>query len=312
VRGSRIAYLATHPIQYQAPLLRKIADAPDLSLHVFFRSIFSAESHFDSGFARDIHWDVPLLNGYPYSVLKVIGKQNPQNFWRPINWGLAKELRRGKFTAFWVHGYSSWLSLYSLAIAKSLGLRTLLSGDSWLSDPGISSAKRLYKLGLFSYLMRYCDAFMAAGTRTREYYLSLGVPPERIFHFPNSVDNAFFRRRSHLSSKSKLAFKRMLGIPTSRPVVLYAGKLTEGKRVGDLIAAYNLVTRTSDPSDLPSLVIVGDGPDKQRLASLAGTLRRGSVKLVGFGNQSQMPSYYSISDVLVLPSARESWGLVVN
>ena len=33
---TRLAYLVTHPIQYQAPLLRTIAAEPDLDLQVFF------------------------------------------------------------------------------------------------------------------------------------------------------------------------------------------------------------------------------------------------------------------------------------
>src|SRR5262249_13369982 len=37
-----------------------------------------------------------------------------------------------------------------------------------------------------------------------------------------------------------------------------------------------------------------------------------SIKFVGFRNQREMPSYYSVCDVFVLPSAHESWGLVVN
>ena len=36
------------------------------------------------------------------------------------------------------------------------------------------------------------------------------------------------------------------------------------------------------------------------------------AKFLGFKNQSQMPECYSASDILVLPSAVDTWGLVVN
>jgi len=36
----RLAYLVTHPIQYQAPLLRRLAQEPDIDLMVFFAAIF--------------------------------------------------------------------------------------------------------------------------------------------------------------------------------------------------------------------------------------------------------------------------------
>ena len=49
----RIAYLATHPIQYQAPLLRLIAAEPGIELKTFFRSPMGLKSYVDKGFGRD-------------------------------------------------------------------------------------------------------------------------------------------------------------------------------------------------------------------------------------------------------------------
>src|SRR5207244_3931253 len=38
----------------------------------------------------------------------------------------------------------------------------------------------------------------------------------------------------------------------------------------------------------------------------------GNVHFVGFQNQSDLPKYYSIADVFVLPSENEPWGLIIN
>ena len=65
----RLAYLVTHPIQYQAPLLRRIAREPDIHLKVFFASDVSIRSFFDPAFKQSIQWDVPLLEGYEYEFL---------------------------------------------------------------------------------------------------------------------------------------------------------------------------------------------------------------------------------------------------
>jgi glycosyltransferase involved in cell wall biosynthesis len=37
-----------------------------------------------------------------------------------------------------------------------------------------------------------------------------------------------------------------------------------------------------------------------------------SIKFLGFRNQTELPGYYDLCDVLVLPSAFEPWGLVIN
>jgi hypothetical protein len=63
-RPVRVAYFVSHPIQYQAPLLRRIAQEPDIDLTVFFSSDVSARGYKDAGFGVHVQWDVPLLDGY--------------------------------------------------------------------------------------------------------------------------------------------------------------------------------------------------------------------------------------------------------
>ena len=44
MRRLRLAYLVTHPIQYQAPLLRRVAAEPDIDFTAFFGTDFSARA----------------------------------------------------------------------------------------------------------------------------------------------------------------------------------------------------------------------------------------------------------------------------
>jgi hypothetical protein len=69
-RKIRLAYLVSHPIQYQAPLLRQIAADPDIDLTVFFCSDNSTRKHIDEGFGQVIEWDTLLLDGYKHVFLK--------------------------------------------------------------------------------------------------------------------------------------------------------------------------------------------------------------------------------------------------
>ena len=57
----RLAYLVSHPIQYQAPLLRRIALDPQIDLTVLFGSDFSVRGYKDQGFGVEVAWDTPLL-----------------------------------------------------------------------------------------------------------------------------------------------------------------------------------------------------------------------------------------------------------
>ena len=60
----RAAYLLSHPIQYQSPLLRRLATHSSVDLTVLYASDFSLRTYNDEGFGVPVAWDVPLLDGY--------------------------------------------------------------------------------------------------------------------------------------------------------------------------------------------------------------------------------------------------------
>ena len=62
----RLAILSSHPIQYNAPLFRRMAEQADWDVHVFF-SRTSKQVIYDPDFQRDVFWDTPLTEGYAHS-----------------------------------------------------------------------------------------------------------------------------------------------------------------------------------------------------------------------------------------------------
>ncbi|HOO91524.1 MAG TPA: glycosyltransferase family 4 protein [Syntrophales bacterium] len=58
------------------------------------------------------------------------------------------------------------------------------------------------------------------------------------------------------------------------------------------------------------LLIVGYGPEERRLQKLAGSSSH--IHFLGHRGIGEIPMIYGISDILVLPSISEPWGLVVN
>src|SRR5579862_4901212 len=134
----RLAYLVSHPIQYQAPLLRRIAQEPDIDLTVFFGSDFSVRGYRDEGFGVGVKWDVPLLEGYRHEFLPVIRDTANPGPLAPLNYGIFSRLRGTKecpgFDVLWVHGYSSLNAMQGILAAKSLGIPVLVRAESWLGD----------------------------------------------------------------------------------------------------------------------------------------------------------------------------------
>ncbi len=133
-RRIRLAYLVSHPIQYQAPLLRRIAQEPDIDLTVLFGSDFSVRGYTDAGFGVGVKWDIPLLDGYKYELLPCLRDTGNASFASPINRGIVSRLRGGPFDALWVHGYASVNAMHGILAAHALGIPVLLRAESWLGD----------------------------------------------------------------------------------------------------------------------------------------------------------------------------------
>lgn len=308
----RLAYLVTHPIQYQAPLLRRLSQDPRLDLTVFFGSDFSIGSYVDPGFGGGVEWDVPLLEGYRHEFLPVWGENHPVTFWRPFNHGLARRLKEGQFDVLWIHGYARWPHWAAILAAKGLGIKVLIRDEANDFSAQRSAAKQMAKRTFFQGIRRICDGFLAIGSHNRRYYEAMGINPGQIDLVPYTVDNAFFQARSEEAAKRREGLRQELGLVAGRPVILFTSKLIARKRPLDLLQAYAALSVDGVQAPDPYLVFVGDGELRSELDQQVSALGWDSIRVLGFKNQTELPAFYDLCDVFVLPSEREPWGLVVN
>ncbi|HJS30579.1 MAG TPA: glycosyltransferase family 1 protein, partial [Alphaproteobacteria bacterium] len=230
-RKLRLAYLVTHPIQYQAPLLRRIAREPDIDFKAFFGTDFSAHAFKAAEFGRVIEWDVPLLDGYSSEVLPIVlgraekGVLPPLDFWRPLNRGLARRLSEGGFDALWIHGYAHWTHLSAMVAAGRRRIKVLLRDEATAISKERGVVRRIAKQVFFLGIDRLVDAYLAIGTLNREYYVANGIPESRIFPMPYAVDNARFIAESVDAGRRREELRSALGLAPGRPILLFAAKL---------------------------------------------------------------------------------------
>ncbi|MEW5859440.1 MAG: glycosyltransferase family 4 protein [Cyanobacteriota bacterium] len=309
----RLAYFVSHPIQYQAPLLRLIAADPDIHLKVFFYSDFSLQSYQDPGFGQVIKWDVPLTEGYDYRFLDTWGSKQRKSFLQqPVARDIFEQLKQGQFDAVWVHGWSHICSLQAIVAAKRLGIPVLLRGDSnGLKEP-THPVKKWAKKAFLNRLFNTVAGFLYVGTLNRQFYQSYGVSEEHLFPMLYAVDNDFFQKQVMLAGTSREALRKSLDLEPGRSIILYAAKLIEKKRPQDLLAAYRLLSSDGVQEPEPYLLFVGDGNLRSHLEAEAKATGWHSIRFLGFRNQSELPAMYDLSDVFVLPSNFEPWGLVLN
>lgn len=305
--GTRLAIVDSHPIQYHVPWIRGLAQACDLT--VFYAHQPSTKDQAAAGYGVGFEWDVDLLSGYRSVMLENVAREpNVFELGGCDTPEIDTRLRRGRFDTVIVTGW--YLKSYWQAIlcCRRQGIPLLVRGDSHLETPR-GLAKRLGKELVYPRMLRLFDAFLCVGWRNREYLQHYGVPEERIFDAPHFVDNAFFRERSHLTSDERQAQRSEWGTRPGDAVVLFVGRFAELKRTHDVIDALAELGRRAARGWLA--VFVGAGEPEAALRAQAERLGVRAV-FVGFKNQSELPRIYAAADVLVLPSAHETWGLVVN
>jgi glycosyltransferase involved in cell wall biosynthesis len=232
-----LAVLTTHPIQYQVPIWRALAQRGKLPLEVFFMSDWGLENRFDPGFGRKVAWDIDLLTGYTYRFLEVRHSSTQESFWwLRLNPGLVDLLQSRGIRTLWVQGWQ--VSAYWQAVwqANSAGIPVWVRGESNLrSGRGgfAGGIKRLMLKQLFSRI----DRFLYIGNANHQFYRSYGIAEDRLSFAPYCVDNARFEAQAAVLRSSRQRLRRQWNIPDEAYCVVFVGKYIDKKRPGDLVAA---------------------------------------------------------------------------
>lgn len=301
----RLAILASHPIQYQIPIFRLLAE--QLDLKVFFAHRASETDQAKAGFGVGFEWDIDLLAGYEYEFLDNIARHPGLDHFRGCDTpSISEKLANGNYAALLVMGWHLKCFLQGVWAAKRSGVPVVVRGDSHLETPR-GLVKRVAKMVLYPIALRFFNAALYVGQRSRRYWEHYGYPKNQLFFSPHCVDNEWFSERA--TEVTGLSLRAKYGISQNASVLLFAGKLVPFKRPLDLVSAAELLTET-----IPNLtvLIAGSGVLSQKMTDTAAEKGVHLVQL-GFCNQTEMPAAYAAADILVLPSqGEETWGLVAN
>jgi glycosyltransferase involved in cell wall biosynthesis len=307
-KPARVAFVTSHPIQYQAPLFRRLARRDDMDLVVLFCSDHGARAYFDRGFGATVKWDVPVCEGFEHVFLPNLRRNGtPASFFGLVNFGIGRVLRERHIDVVIVHGWAHATSWLAFSAASRIGIPLLVRGETNLLRPAAGMKARLRRIVLRRMLSRAAGA-LAIGSLNREFYIACGVPERRIWLSPYAVDNDFFQSAACELLPQRVELRRAYDIPADSTVFLFSGKLTPVKCPLDLLEAF-----TGLPSrDRYSLLFVGDGELRAEIEARVSRKRLTNVRVTGFKNQQHVSTFYAMADVLVLPSRFEPWGLVVN
>jgi glycosyltransferase involved in cell wall biosynthesis len=146
-----------------------------------------------------------------------------------------------------------------------------------LGSPFVSGIRRQRR---FAFISQF-DGMISYSQRGADEYAALGFPREKIFVAHNSV-----------SSKPMSKVERRMS--KGEPVILFVGRLQARKRVDSLLRA------CAEMESKPRLIIVGDGPERVTLGSLAKDIYP-SAEFIGAKHGTELRPYFEAADLFVLP-----------
>jgi glycosyltransferase involved in cell wall biosynthesis len=301
----RVAMVTTHPIQYQVPWFRALAQRPEVDLTVFYAHLPSAREQ-GTGFGVSFVWDLPLLDGYRHVRLHNVASQPALSTFRGSDTPeIGRALEAGGFDAVIVNGWHTKSGLQTLLACRRQRRPCIVRGDSNALKARPWYVRLLHRAWLAQY-----DGFLTVGRSNADFYRRGGVPQRKLFPGPHCVDNARFGSQASALAPDRGSLRAAFGIDSDACTFLFCGKLIGKKRPGDALEGLQRALRSG--LTRAHLLVVGDG---ELRAACEQRARADAlpVTFAGFLNQTEITRAYVAADALVLPSDYgETWGLVVN
>lgn len=272
-------------------------------MKVHYFSDHSVRGGIDSGFGIPVTWDVPLLDGYRSEFIsKQADLKKPRSVRIPDPEAL---LQKEKYDCVFIHGYTRAFERQLICAARRVRAKVIMRGE--FSDARARSRIKAFARNIYlRWFYTRVDAFCYIGTNAKEHLLRRRVPEKKLFFSPYSADTALLETQKRTFSRD--AGRRDLGIGDSDFAFLFSGKLMPLKRP---LLLLNALDRVPDKQKV-HLIVLGDGELRDSTVELGHRVLGSRFHYCGFVNQSKLGKYFQAADAFVLPSERETWGLVVN
>lgn len=150
-----------------------------------------------------------------------------------------------------------------------------------------------------SRFLRALDAVVVPGAAAEQAVVSFGVEPSKVYRGFNAVDVSRFRAAALRPTPKRTGAGHRF---------VFIGQLIERKNPEMLLRAFSSVAQPDD-----TLTFFGEGELKERLSETAASIGLGKrISFEGNLTNVELANALPAFNTLVLPSAEEVWGLVVN
>ena len=231
---------------------------------------------------------------------KIHKLNNPKDLYDPICLDVIEVIKNNKDALIIFDGYGPKTNLLGLIYCKLKGIESFTNVDGYALGEDRSKLKDKVKKFIITNI---CSNFFCSSQSTKEHLIECGADENNIYvHNFSSITNEQIIEKP-LTHEEKMKIRKQLNIDTAKPIVISVGAFIPRKRYEDLIIAIKKVKSDCE------LYLVGGKPTDEYLKLVEDDQR---IHFVDFVLPCKVDEYYLASDLFVLPSQTDVWGLVLN
>jgi glycosyltransferase involved in cell wall biosynthesis len=227
--------------------------------------------------------------GIPVFTIGKRFKIDPVALWRLVQ---IMKARRFDVVQSWLFAANTYGRVASRLVGVPVVIVTEMAADLWKGR-----MERVVDRGLAT----WCDRLVGNSHAVVDFYRRLAVPDDRLTMIYSGVDDC------EPVQISRQALCAEFGFGSSSPLLLFAGRLAEQKRVDDLLKALDLLQHVEPDA---RTLIAGDGPLRTSLQATASAYHLDD-RVTFLGHRDDVPRLIAAADLVVLPSAYEGLPNVV-
>jgi glycosyltransferase involved in cell wall biosynthesis len=237
--------------------------------------------------------------GKPY-LFDQISNSAKRIFWQP---NLISEIKKTKPDIVITDAFNHWtLPVFFLKFLK-YDFKHIVCYERTKHTE--RNASRL-KLKFISHIQRYINAVHCNGILCKEFLMSLKYPEEKLFTGNMIADKHTFIA-SNLTQTQEISERIRTKHNLNQIIYIYVGRLVKMKGLTELIEGWGDASIHD-----ASLLIIGDGPQKEDLEQLILRKQIKNVVMLGLINYDNLPDYYNSANCFVIPTLEDNWSLVVS
>lgn len=210
-------------------------------------------------------------------------------------------LIRFKPKVIFSNSFGIW-TLLALLLKPLYRWRVIIAYEG--SSPGVDFTNSPFRLWVRRLMIKVADACITNSKRGEAYLTKvLYAKPSRVFAYPYEVPTteSLSNNSSQIQIQSKL----------QRPIFLFVGRVVPRKGLGILLKACKLL-KDRGYEDY-TLLVIGDGEEREELEAFCKTHElENRVEWKGWIHNDSLNSYFKSSDVFILPTLEDTWGVVIH